>query len=94
MIKPIEVKALEGFQIWIKFNDGVEGTIDLSHLVGSGVFEAWENRSFFETVRITSYEAVTWGEDLDLCPDTFYLELTGKPVETVERESPQVTTHA
>lgn len=94
MIKPIEVKALEGYRIWIKFNDGVEGKINLSHLVGSGVFKAWEDRAFFEKVRITSYEAVTWGEDLDLSPDTFYLELTGNTVEAVERESPQVTIRA
>ncbi len=94
MIKPIGVRALEGFRIWIKFSDGVEGQIDLTHLAGKGVFKAWDDREFFEIVRITPYEAVTWGEDLDLCPDTFYLELTGRTVEEVERESAQVSGHA
>ena len=94
MIRPIDVKALDGYRIWIKFSDGAEGELDLCHLVGKGVFKAWDDRRFFENVRITPYEAVTWGEDLDLCPDTFYLELTGRTVEEVERESAQISAHA
>ena len=94
MTVPTDVETREGYRIWIKFKDGVEGEIDLSHLVGKGVFKAWEDREFFEDVRITPYEAVTWGEDLDLCPDTFYLELTGKTVEEVERNSTQSAIHA
>ena len=37
--------------------------------------------SFFENVRITSYDAVCWGKDLDLCSDALYMELTGKNLE-------------
>ena len=94
MIKPIDVKALEGYRIWIEFNDGVRGEIDLSHLVGKGVFKAWDDRSFFEDVRITSYEAVTWGDDLDLCPDSFYAELAGRTIEEVEGEHSKISAHA
>ena len=94
MIKPIGVRALEGFRIWIKFSDGVKGEVDLTHLSGKGVFKAWSDRGFFENVRITPYEAVTWGVDIDLCPDAFYLEISGRTVEEAERESAQVSTHA
>ena len=94
MTVPTHVEARDGYCIWIKFKDGVEGVVDLSHLVGRGVFKAWKDRAFFEAVRITSYEAVTWGEDLDLCPDTFYLELTGNTVEEVEQKLSQTVSHA
>ena len=74
VIKPTKVKALDGYQIWVEFEDGVHGKIDLSDLVGRGVWRDWEDRSFFETVRITSYRVIGWGDsdDLDMCADWVY----------------------
>ena len=81
MIKPTKVEALDGYKIWIEFEDGVQGEADLSRLAGKGVFEAWDDRELFDTVRIDfPYRAIVWGDsdELELCTDTFYLELTGK----------------
>ena len=77
MIKPKQVKALEGYQIWIEFEDGVHGEIDLSELVGRGVWKAWEVRAFFESVKITPYRAIAWGDsdDLDMCADWAYMQI-------------------
>ena len=48
MIKPIDVKAIEGFRILVKFEDGVEGTFDLTQIAERGnLFKRWEDRSFF-----------------------------------------------
>ena len=41
MFKPIDVKALPGYKIWVRFADGTEGEADLSHLAGRGVFALW-----------------------------------------------------
>jgi len=30
--KQVEVKALEGYCLWIKYSDGIEGGVDLSDL--------------------------------------------------------------
>ncbi|MCX7839868.1 MAG: DUF2442 domain-containing protein, partial [Anaerolineae bacterium] len=38
---PIEVKPLENYRIWLKYSDGREGIVDLSHLAGKGVFALW-----------------------------------------------------
>lgn len=35
----LEVKALTTYRIWIRYADGFEGEVDLSHLAGRGVFE-------------------------------------------------------
>jgi hypothetical protein len=78
---PIKVKALPGYKIWLEYNDGVKGEIDLSHLVGKGVFALWNDYQNFEKVYITDYRAIAWSEDLDICPDTQYMILTGKTVE-------------
>jgi hypothetical protein len=41
MYKIIEAKALEDYRLWLKYSDGTEGAVDLSHLAGKGVFAAW-----------------------------------------------------
>jgi hypothetical protein len=78
MKKATEVKPLEGYRIWLKYADGVEGEVDLSHLAGRGVFKAWTDRKFFEDVHVDGSGAVAWREGIDLCPDALYLRLTGK----------------
>jgi hypothetical protein len=47
------------------------------------VFEAWNDRNFFEGVRLGSHGAIEWGTDIDICPDAMYLRLTGKSPEEV-----------
>ena len=81
--QPVAVEPREGLRIWVRFRDGNEGAIDLSHLAGKGVFKAWDDRAFFESVRINSYGEVAWGDEIDLCPDALYIQLTGKTPEEV-----------
>lgn len=79
--RPTEVEPREGFRIWLEYDDGSAGEVDLSHLQGKGVFIAWEDRAFFESVSISEYGAIEWGNEIDLCPDALYMQLTGKTVE-------------
>lgn len=78
MVQPTDVEARKGYRIWLRYADGSTGEIDLSHLVGQGVFEAWEEAGFFEKVHIAPHRAIAWDDHLELCPDALYLELTGK----------------
>ena len=94
MIKAVDVKALEGYRIWIKFEDGSEGELDLSHHVGRGVFKAWEERAFFEAVSLSPYQVIVWGEDLELCANALYMELTGKTVDEILPVTDSVNVHA
>lgn len=76
--KPVEVKPLEGYRLWIRYSDGVEGVVDLSDLVGKGVFAAWEDPREFEKVHIGSGGEIAWDDQIDLCADALYLRITGK----------------
>ena len=78
MPRPIQVKPLPGYRIWIRYEDGVSGEIDLSHLAGKGVFKAWDEPGRFQQVRIDPYGAIAWGDDVDMCRYALYMELTGK----------------
>ena len=78
LIRPTAVEPREGYRIWLRYSDGVTGEIDLSDLAGHEVFAAWRDRAFFESVRLIEGGAVAWGEEIDLCPDALYMEITGK----------------
>ena len=81
MIRPTEVEPRAGYRIWLRYSDGVSGDVDLSHVAGRGVFKAWKDRAFFEAVHLSEAGALVWGEEIDLCPDALYMQLTGKSVD-------------
>ena len=82
-LQPTEVEARQGCMLWVRYNDGVEGEIDLASLAGRGVFKAWDEPGAFESVSITPYRAIRWTEEAELCADAVYLELTGKEPEEI-----------
>lgn len=77
LVQPTKVEARDGYRIWLEYADGAAGEIDLSHLVGSGVFQA-EDEALFRQVRITDYRAIAWSDEIELCPDALYMDLTGR----------------
>ncbi len=85
MIRPTEVQAREDYKIWLNYEDGVNGEVDLEHLAGQGVFKAWDAPGYFETARITEYGSVAWGDtdDIELCPNALYMRLTGKSIDEI-----------
>ena len=82
-MKIIDAKALPSFRLGLRFDNGESGEVDLSALAGRGVFEAWNVPMVFESVVITDEGAVRWPGDIDLCPDSLYLQMTGKKPEEV-----------
>ncbi|MFC1887132.1 DUF2442 domain-containing protein [Thermodesulfobacteriota bacterium] len=83
MVKITRVKALKDYHLEVVFDDGVCGEIDLSELVGKGVFALWCDPHIFEQVRIGSFGELVWGDKIDLCPDSLYLKVMGKTPEDV-----------
>ena len=83
MPKPLEVKPLPNFRLWLRYDDGASGEVDLSDLAGRGVFKAWEDQEFFKEVKIGLHGEISWSEEIDLCPDSLYMRLTKKSPEDV-----------
>ena len=69
----VEVEPRSGYRIWIRFADGVQGEVDLSDLVGRGVFKAWLKTGFFERVFIDREAGtVAWPGGIDLAPEVLH----------------------
>jgi hypothetical protein len=83
MHKITKIKVLEGYSLELTFDDGVSGTVNLSDLVGKGVFALWQDYDAFKKVCIGSSGELVWDEQVDLCPDSLYLKVTGKKPEDI-----------
>lgn len=83
MPRLLEVKPLKGYRLWLKYEDGIEGVVDLSDLVGKGVFALWKNEERFQQVQIGDGGELVWSDEVDVCPDALYLQITGKQPEEV-----------
>ncbi len=78
MLKPTDVTPLPGYRLRIRYPDGVEGEVDLSHLVGKGVFAVWNNPQAFMQVCVGDGGEIRWNDAVDVCSDSLYMEITGK----------------
>ncbi len=94
MYKPVEIKALENYQLWIKYSDGTQGAVDLSHLAGRGVFALWDDYDAFRKVAIGSSGEIAWSDRVDLCPDSIYMKISGKRPEELFPNLAIEATHA
>ncbi len=81
MYKPVNVKPLPGYKLWLEYSDGTSGEVDLSHLAGRGVFAYWDKLTNFERVYIGESGEIAWSDQIELCPDSLYMRLVGKTAE-------------
>jgi hypothetical protein len=76
------VQPLPEHRLRVRFDDGIEGTIDVAQMVTfTGVFEPLRNPAFFEQARVnTELGTVCWPNDADLDSDVLYAKVTGQPI--------------
>jgi hypothetical protein len=94
MLTPIEVKPLPDYRLYLRYADGVTGEVDLSSLVGQGVFHLWNDVKAFEDVSVGSGGELRWSDDVDICADALYMQLTGKTPAEVFPSIGKVEVHA
>lgn len=83
MLKDIvDVCPLEDYRLGLRFEDGVEGVIDVAELVPfEGVFAPLRERAAFLEVRVNrEIGTICWPNGADLDPDVLYARVTGEPI--------------
>jgi len=87
-MKIIQATPRQPYVLELCFDNGATGLVDLSPLVGRGVFAIWNESGAFEKVRVTREGTVEWPGEVDLCPDALYMQMTGKSVQEMFADSP------
>ena len=78
----VEVRPLGGHRLYLKFEDGVQGEVDIAEFVRfDGVFEALRDPARFAEVRVNpDLGTICWPNGADLAPDVLYARVTGRPL--------------
>jgi hypothetical protein len=70
----LEVRAVSKHRLWLRFADGVTGTLQLNASEFTGVLEPLQDPEFFGQVSL-EFGAPSWPGEIDLAPDALYREL-------------------
>ena len=75
----LEVRPDADHRLWLRFEDGTEGAVDLSEEIrAGGVFAVLAESAAFAAVDIGEFGQVEWESGIDMCPNALYLRLTRK----------------
>jgi len=76
MHRIVSVDALDQYRIKVQFDDGLEGEVDVSGLVGQGVFQSWRDPAEFGKAFVDPESGtVAWPGGIDLCPGAMRKEI-------------------
>ncbi len=64
----IEAKYIDGHKIWVKFNDGASGEIDLSSDLDEGVFKPLKEKKYFMNFSLEGH-TLSWKNGADFAPE-------------------------
>jgi len=88
----VELEVRQPYSIWVRFDDGTAGEVDLSDSAETGgIFSAWSDSGYWRSAHIVpDTGAVAWGNDsdVDVCPHSLYLDLTGKSFDELRADAP------
>lgn len=87
MLKDIvEARATGGHRLYVRFEDGLDGEIDLGALVEfKGIFQPLQDPEEVSKVRVDPETGtICWPSGADLDPDVLYAKVTGEPIKLPE----------
>ncbi len=68
-----EAKHLHDYVIWLRFNDGAEGEVNLKDELYGEVFEPLKDLGMFKSFRVDPVlETIVWENGADLAPEFLY----------------------
>lgn len=89
----VKVEPRGGCRLWLEFQDGVQGEVDLEPLLSfQGVFAPLRDPAYFARVRVhPELGTICWPNDADWDPLVPYSLVTGRPIETLLTEPAGLT---
>lgn len=80
----VEVEPRGEYRLWLRFQDGVEGEVDLGpELTFQGVFLPLRDPAYFARVRVNAeLGTICWPNDADWDPLVLYSLVTKRPIES------------
>lgn len=76
MLWVTDAKYLGDYRLWLSFNDGASGEVDLSGRLHGNIFEPLKELAFFSQVRFDpAMDTIVWPNGANLAPECLYDEM-------------------
>ena len=73
MLEIMEAKYIEDYTIYVAFNDGKNGIVDLSQAFWGPMFEPLKDPAEFRKMKVSDVlHTICWENDADLAPEYVY----------------------
>jgi len=63
-----QARYVDDYTVWLSFDDGAQGEIDLSAELYGEIFEPLKDRSFFKSFTLEGY-TLSWPNGADFAPE-------------------------
>ena len=77
----VEARPLSGYRVFLRFDDGLEGELDLEPLLipFDGVFAPLRDLARFRELFLDCH-TVSWPNGADIAPEVLYSKVSGRPL--------------
>jgi hypothetical protein len=65
-------KYVRDYVVWVRFEDGTEGEVDLQSELWGPVFEPLKDRAYFQQLSVAEYGTIAWPNGADIAPEFLY----------------------
>lgn len=72
MHRVIRVEILSSYRLFVEFEDGVKGEVDLFDRLFGPIFEPLKDAEFFSQASVDEFGAICWPNGADLAPDALH----------------------
>ena len=74
-----DIRHVSGYRLWLRFEDGREGEVDLEAELWGEVFEPLTQQDYFKTVELNrDLNTICWQNRADFAPEFLYDSLSVK----------------
>lgn len=70
-----EAQYRGNYKIWLAFNNGVTGEIDLASELEGEIFEPLKDKTFFKSFKLEGH-TLSWENGADFAPEFLYEQIT------------------
>jgi len=82
MLEVVKARYHDGYCVWVEFNDGVAGLVDLSDALWGPVFDTLKDVERFKQFEVSAVlHTLAWENGADLAPESLYSRLAKQDVQ-------------
>lgn len=75
MRKITELKVLDHYRVWMRFDDGSAGEVDFSHKPHTGVYALWRDYNNFRGAHIDADGQLAWDDQIDFSAEALWRQV-------------------